>query len=80
MTPRMRFEILTTMPEYNCAICSQRVEYDESLPALFPFCSDRCKMVDLGRWFTEQYSIDRDLTPEDVGEEFPPSWAYRKTP
>jgi hypothetical protein len=23
----------------------------------FPFCSDRCRVVDLGRWLGERYSI-----------------------
>lgn len=23
----------------------------------FPFCSERCKLIDLGKWATEQYSI-----------------------
>ena len=67
------------MPEYNCPICSQRVKYDGALPGLFPFCSDRCKMVDLSRWFAEQYSIDRDLTPGGRRRRFPhPPWAYRE--
>jgi len=40
---------------YCCAICQREVEYDAPLPALYPFCSPRCKMVDLGRWFREEY-------------------------
>jgi endogenous inhibitor of DNA gyrase (YacG/DUF329 family) len=24
---------------------------------VFPFCSERCQMVDLGRWLTEEYRI-----------------------
>jgi endogenous inhibitor of DNA gyrase (YacG/DUF329 family) len=23
----------------------------------FPFCSQRCKLVDLGRWFNESYHV-----------------------
>jgi hypothetical protein len=48
---------------YRCAICQRQVEYCGPLPSLYPFCSPRCRMVDLGRWLREQYSIDRDLTP-----------------
>ena len=30
-------------------------------PDPFPFCSDRCQMIDLGRWLGEEYRIaDRD--------------------
>jgi len=53
---------------YQCSICGKRVEYQGALPDLYPFCSDRCKMVDLGRWFSGQYRIDRDLTPEDLAD------------
>ncbi|MCA9242850.1 MAG: DNA gyrase inhibitor YacG [Phycisphaerales bacterium] len=55
------------MPQYRCAICEKLLEYQGDLPEVYPFCSARCKMVDLGRWFSESYSIDRDLTPEDLG-------------
>lgn len=51
---------------YRCAICGKQVTFSGPLPALYPFCCERCKLIDLGRWFNEQYSIDRDLTPDDV--------------
>ncbi len=51
---------------FECAVCGGRVHYDGPLPALYPFCSQRCKLIDLGRWLNEQYSIDRDLTPDDL--------------
>lgn len=54
------------MKSYHCTICQKRVDYAGRLPALYPFCSPRCQMVDLGLWFREQYSIDRDATPEDL--------------
>ena len=25
--------------------------------AAFPFCSPRCKAIDLGKWFTEEYRV-----------------------
>jgi endogenous inhibitor of DNA gyrase (YacG/DUF329 family) len=34
----------------------------------FPFCSKRCKTIDLGRWLTESYHI-----PAEEAEEGPPS-------
>jgi endogenous inhibitor of DNA gyrase (YacG/DUF329 family) len=54
------------MPAYRCAICKREVEYAGGLPTLYPFCSERCKLVDLGKWLREQYTIDRDFTPEDA--------------
>ena len=31
-----------------------------------PFCSRRCKLVDLGKWFTEEHLISRTAQPEDI--------------
>lgn len=56
------------MPKYRCAICEKDVSYAGRVPDCYPFCSARCKLVDLGRWLGEQYSINRDLTPEELAE------------
>ncbi len=58
----------TSARTYRCSICGQAVGYVGGVPALYPFCCERCKLIDLGRWFNEQYSIDRDLAPEDIAE------------
>jgi endogenous inhibitor of DNA gyrase (YacG/DUF329 family) len=54
------------MASYCCAICRVEIQHEGGLPDLYPFCCERCRMVDLGLWLREAYSIDRDLTPEDV--------------
>lgn len=46
-----------------CAICGEPVAPDG--PS-FPFCSERCRMADLGRWFSGEYGLSRDLAPEDA--------------
>ncbi len=37
---------------------------------LFPFCCERCSMVDLGRWLAEDYRVPTDdpVTPPDTDE------------
>jgi endogenous inhibitor of DNA gyrase (YacG/DUF329 family) len=30
---------------------------DGDLPRYFPFCSERCKLIDLGRWIDGKYQI-----------------------
>ena len=35
-----------------------------------PFCSERCKMIDLGQWATEAYRVPQSEDP-DPGEEKP---------
>jgi uncharacterized protein len=41
-----------------CPICSKKfaVAKLDDLPS-FPFCSDRCRLVDLGRWIDGAYAI-----------------------
>jgi len=44
----------------DCPICKKPVS--ETLPSgernrYFPFCSDRCKLIDLGRWLGGKYQI-----------------------
>jgi endogenous inhibitor of DNA gyrase (YacG/DUF329 family) len=52
-------------------------EARDALP-FFPFCSARCRQIDLGRWLGEQYGIpvshsrvDPDAVPEDDDPAFP---------
>jgi len=45
-----------------CPICKTPFGPDDS-PAL-PFCSIRCKNIDLGRWMDEVYSVPHE-PPED---------------
>ncbi len=39
-----------------CPICKNTTNLDNS--NLFrPFCSERCRLIDLGKWVDEKYSI-----------------------
>lgn len=49
-----------------CPQCRAPVPITADLrPAAFPFCSDRCKMVDLGKWFGEEYQVPAPIDPDD---------------
>jgi endogenous inhibitor of DNA gyrase (YacG/DUF329 family) len=39
----------------RCPICEREFERGDS-PAV-PFCSERCRLVDLGRWLGEGYAM-----------------------
>jgi endogenous inhibitor of DNA gyrase (YacG/DUF329 family) len=39
----------------RCPVCQKEFEF-ETTPAM-PFCSERCRTVDLGRWLGESYSV-----------------------
>lgn len=53
----------------ECAICGAAIS-DEQMK-WHPFCSARCKDVDLHHWLTGRYAIPTDETPEDQQTEFP---------
>jgi uncharacterized protein len=51
----------------NCPKCGKSVAWsDES--AFRPFCSERCKLSDLGEWATESYRIP-EPEQKDIKEE-----------
>ena len=42
----------------KCPTCGRPVALSgDGMPASFPFCSDRCRSVDLGRWFNEEFAV-----------------------
>lgn len=46
------------MKTARCPICSKTFEVDQTaLPPGFPFCSERCRLIDLGRWIDGAYSV-----------------------
>jgi endogenous inhibitor of DNA gyrase (YacG/DUF329 family) len=63
----LQFAIPITMPLIRCPICLRTFESDQS-PAL-PFCSERCRKIDLGRWLDEGYSVpvERERPEEAEG-------------
>jgi uncharacterized protein len=48
----------------KCPTCKREGNWLEG--AYGPFCSKRCKLVDLGKWFGEEHLISKPLTAEDV--------------
>lgn len=43
-------------PTLQCPVCSRPVGARAQNPA-FPFCSPRCRTIDLGEWLTESYRV-----------------------
>ncbi len=50
----------------KCPTCSKAGPWSDG--DWFPFCSERCKLVDLGRWLGEEYRISEPLRPEHFKE------------
>lgn len=49
----------------NCPICKKPTPSDATHA---PFCSPRCKTIDLGRWVDESYKITRPIEQRDLEE------------
>jgi endogenous inhibitor of DNA gyrase (YacG/DUF329 family) len=48
----------------DCPTCGTKVTWSEASP-FRPFCSNRCKQIDLGAWAEEKYTIPAVNLPED---------------
>lgn len=57
----------TVMPRpRSCPICRRELPVLDTDAPYRPFCSERCKMIDLGSWLDGRYRIARPLEEEDL--------------
>jgi uncharacterized protein len=47
----------------NCPICKKEVQPHDPES---PFCSERCRIIDLGNWASDKYVISTPLRPEEL--------------
>lgn len=47
----------------RCPICKKEVAFDD--PNM-PFCSERCRLIDLGNWASEKYVIPTPANPNEL--------------
>jgi endogenous inhibitor of DNA gyrase (YacG/DUF329 family) len=52
--------------KHKCPICGTPT--DSEIQAEFPFCSDRCRELDLGNWAAERYVISEPAFDEEALE------------
>lgn len=53
--------------KHSCPICKKPT--DSSFDADFPFCSERCRMLDLGAWSAEKYVVSDPVFSEEEAPE-----------
>lgn len=56
----------------NCPTCKKVVLWNDTFPYR-PFCSDRCRLIDLGEWASESHKIAGDsleINSEEKPDEF----------
>jgi endogenous inhibitor of DNA gyrase (YacG/DUF329 family) len=51
----------------RCPICKR--EFDPATSPAMPFCSERCRTIDLGRWLGEAYGLP--VSPDPEADEVP---------
>lgn len=59
------------MPTLRCPICEK--QFDPAASPAMPFCSERCRQIDLGRWLREVYSVPVERKEETDEESLPPA-------
>ena len=47
----------------RCPICQR--EFDPATSTALPFCSERCRRIDLKRWLGEEYAVPQHPDEED---------------
>ena len=50
----------------KCPTCGKPVEWKDN--PVRPFCSERCQLVDLGRWVEGEYRVPGDPVPQQGDE------------
>ena len=52
----------------RCPQCRRETSWEDN--PWKPFCSERCKLIDLGRWANEEYRVPTSETPGDAAADF----------
>jgi uncharacterized protein len=52
----------------RCPMCGKSFDSDES--KTMPFCSERCRRIDLGRWLDEGYGLPFERAEGEAPDDF----------
>lgn len=55
-------------PQVACPTCGRRIPWSTDNPWR-PFCSERCRLIDLGEWLSESHRIPGETLPPEDDEE-----------
>jgi len=49
----------------KCPTCEKPIEWQNNIWR--PFCSERCKLIDFGRWTSEEYRVPgQSINPAEI--------------
>jgi endogenous inhibitor of DNA gyrase (YacG/DUF329 family) len=57
-------------PIVKCPTCRREIDWTDS--PFRPFCSERCRLIDLGAWLSEKRAIPADPHAESDSDSIPP--------
>lgn len=61
-----------------CPQCSKEVVWNKEVSPYRPFCSERCKLIDLGQWASENYSVPVEEQPDgELTDDKPTKGSYQ---
>ena len=59
------------MIQARCPICDRDIAGDTPRDMPFhPFCGNRCRLIDLGRWLDQRYALPAPPAGADSDEEY----------
>ena len=63
---------MDSTPKVKCPTCKKTGAWFAG--PYGPFCSHRCKLIDLGKWFNQEHAVSEPLRPEHLEKfaELPP--------
>lgn len=70
---------MADLSQIKCPTCGNRGAWFDG--GYGPFCSKRCRLVDLGKWFGEENKISEPLRPDHFAgyDELPPGTSLDET-
>jgi uncharacterized protein len=48
----------------KCPTCHREIDWSQA--PFRPFCSERCRLIDLGAWLTEKHAIPGEPAPDEA--------------
>jgi uncharacterized protein len=55
----------------RCPTCRRQFADTDEVRAYSPFCSERCRLADLGKWLDGGYRIESPISEEDLDQGLP---------
>ena len=55
---------MSKLTDIACPVCKKRGDWFTG--GFGPFCSKRCRLIDLGKWLNEEHAVSEPLRPDHL--------------